>query len=245
MSDPASMPASSTRPIRILAAEDSPMNLFLIESHLKGSAFRLETAANGAAAVEKFRTGEFDLVLMDIQMPVMDGYTATRMIRAWEAQHGKAPTPILALTAHGFAEQQGESFAAGCNAHLVKPIRKASLLEAIQAFAGRAFPIGDAGARPKIVVNAAPGIEEAVPLFLEMTRADLHNLAEALQHADYSKIRFIGHDLKGSAGGYGFDEIGAIGKRLEEAAKQSDPDAARRHVADLEDYLNRLEVVYR
>lgn len=233
-------PADAPRPVRVLVAEDSPVNLLLIQACLTHPSFLLDTASNGAAAVEKFQSAEYDIVLMDIQMPLMDGYTATRLIRAWEAEHHKPHTPILALTAHSFREQQQESLSAGCNAHLVKPVRKPELLEAIQAFTCQppaATPV-------RIPVQAPEGVEEAVPLFLEITRADLQTLADALRQSDYAKIRFIGHDLKGSGGGYGFDGISAIGKLIEEAAKRSDGEEVGRQIAALTDYLDRVDVIY-
>ena len=237
-------PADPSAPIRVLAVEDSPLNLFLIQSYLKKPRYSLETAPNGAMAVEKFQSGEFDIVLMDVQMPVMDGHTATRMIRAWETEHHRRPTPILALTAHAFSEQQRESFAAGCNAHLVKPVPKDTLLEAIQVFARQARVGTPRPPKPeRILVKAPPGVEETIPLFLEMAREDLLNLEEALRKADYARIRFIGHDLKGSGGGYGFDGASAIGKLLEDAAKRSDGGEAARQIAAFREYLDRVEVV--
>ena len=232
-------------PVRVLVAEDSPTNLFLIQSYLKGPSFRLYAASNGAVAVEKFQSGEYDIVLMDIQMPVMDGYAATRLIRAWEAERRKRQTPILALTAHAFREQEQESFAAGCNAHLVKPVHKARLLEAIEAFTNQGPRHTLRAAAPeRIQVKAPEGFAEAVPLFLELTRADLQNLSDALRAADYSKIRFIGHDLKGSGEGYGFNGISAIGRLIEEAAKRLDGAEAGRQIIALQDYLDRVDVVY-
>jgi len=118
--------------MRILIAEDAPVNLMLIEKYLKDPVFEIDTACDGSVAFQKFQSGQYDLVLMDLQMPVMDGYAATQKMRAWEAEHRKAPTPILALTAHAFKEEQEKSLAAGCNAHLIKPIRKPDLLEAIR-----------------------------------------------------------------------------------------------------------------
>lgn len=245
MSNPAhTPPAEAGAPIRVLAAEDSPVNVALIRHYLKAPRFQLETVSNGALAVEKFQAGAFDIVLMDMQMPVMDGYVATRAIRAWEANHHRHPTPILALTAFDEQQQQRESLVAGCNAHLVKPVSKAAMIEAVQAFAapalGQPAPCPNAD---RIQVQVPEGIEETVPLFLETAREDLRNLEHALRRADYSRIRFIGHDLKGTGGGYGFEGAGLIGKLLEEAAKRSDADEVRRQIAALADYLDRVEVV--
>ena len=241
--------------MRILIAEDAPVNLMLIEKYLKDPVFEIDTACDGLVAFQKFQSGQYDLVLMDLQMPVMDGYAATQKMRAWEAEHRKAPTPILALTAHAFKEEQEKSLAAGCNAHLLKPIRKPDLLEAIRQHTGGqpSMPsevIGQSeGASPTpapgtIRVRPPAGIEEAVPLFLDITRQDLQSLCDALRALDYSKIRFIGHDLKGSGGGYGFDAISTLGKSIEEAAKRSDSEEIGKHVSALADYLDRVEVVY-
>ncbi|RME65777.1 MAG: response regulator, partial [Nitrospirae bacterium] len=123
------------RPLRILLVEDSPDNRLLIQSYLKKTPHTVEVAENGQEAVEKFKAGRYDLVFMDVQMPVMDGYTATKEIRKWEKENNLEPTPIVALTAHALKEEEEKSLQAGCNAHLTKPIKKARLLEAIKEFA--------------------------------------------------------------------------------------------------------------
>ena len=88
---------------------------------------------NGAAAFDAWRAGDFDLILMDVQMPVMDGPAATRAIRAAEAETGRARTPILALTANAMAHQVAEYVAAGMDGHVTKPIDAARLFTAIDA----------------------------------------------------------------------------------------------------------------
>ncbi|MBW2310138.1 MAG: response regulator [Deltaproteobacteria bacterium] len=119
------------RSLRILLVEDSPDNRLLILSYLKKTPFRVDIAENGEIAVERFTSKKYDLVLMDMQMPVMDGYTATREIRKWEGEKGIKPTPIVALTAYATKEEDQKSLDAGCIAHLTKPIKKAKLMEAI------------------------------------------------------------------------------------------------------------------
>ena len=144
--EPASRPEVTPAPekirLHILLAEDSPDNQMLIRLYLKDAPFRLDFADNGAAAVEKFRRGRYDLVLMDHQMPVMDGYAATKAIRAWETEQGRAPTPIIALTASTFDDDVRESLAAGCTAHISKPVRKAVLLQALNSIAPAQFASG-------------------------------------------------------------------------------------------------------
>jgi len=124
-------------PLHILLVEDDEKNRMLIQTFLEKTPFTLDTAENGKIAVEKFATGKYDLVLMDIEMPVMDGYTATREIRKWEAQNRDNETPIVVLSAHALAEHRQKSLEAGCAAHLAKPIKKEELLAAIRLYQTR------------------------------------------------------------------------------------------------------------
>jgi CheY-like chemotaxis protein len=117
-------------------AEDCEDNLFLLNCYFKRTAVDLDIAENGQVAVEKFQAAKYDLVLMDVQMPVMDGYTATAAIRDLEAHTHAQPTPILALSANARASDIERSAAAGCTAHLSKPIAKDTLLEAIEIHLG-------------------------------------------------------------------------------------------------------------
>ncbi len=122
--------------LSILVADDSPDNIMLIQAYLKQTPHRLEIVENGALAVERFKESAFDLVFMDVQMPVMDGYTATRLIRQWEREHDYLPVPIVALTANALKEDEQRSLDAGCTGHLTKPIRKGMFLAAVQHFVG-------------------------------------------------------------------------------------------------------------
>ncbi len=118
----------------ILLVEDNEDNRLLINAYLKKTTFEVEEAENGQIAVDKFSQGEYSLVLMDVQMPVMDGHTATREIRRWEKENGREATPIIALTAHAVKEDMDKSLQAGCNSHLTKPVKKATLLQTIDRF---------------------------------------------------------------------------------------------------------------
>ncbi|MGV8058173.1 MAG: PAS domain S-box protein [Smithellaceae bacterium] len=125
-------------PLRILLVEDNEDNRFLILSYLKKYPHTVDIAINGLEAVEKiWKGGVYDLIFMDVQMPVMDGYTATRHIRNWEAGHNLQPAVIVALTAHALQEDEQKSIEAGCNGHLTKPIKKQEFLSALQRFSRR------------------------------------------------------------------------------------------------------------
>ncbi len=122
-------------PSHILLVEDNEQNRMLIQTFLKKTPYTLDTAENGKIAVEKFKADQYNLVLMDIEMQVMDGYIATKKIRKWEAENQVKPTPIIALTAHALVEHRQKSLDAGCSDHLSKPIKKADLLNAIEKYA--------------------------------------------------------------------------------------------------------------
>jgi PAS domain S-box-containing protein len=116
---------------RILLVEDLEDNRDVIALFLKETSYQLDMAENGAVALQKFQTGTYDLVLMDMQMPVMDGLQATMVMRQWEREQQRRPTPIVALTANAFKEEAEKTLGAGCTAHLTKPIKKKTLLTAI------------------------------------------------------------------------------------------------------------------
>ncbi|HIJ57253.1 MAG TPA: PAS domain S-box protein [Deltaproteobacteria bacterium] len=126
------------KPVQILLVEDTIDNQLLVKSYLKMTPYQIDIAENGLEAVKMFPLKKYDLVLMDIQMPVMDGYTATKEIRMWEIRQNAKVTPILALTAFATHEDAQKSLAAGCTDHLTKPIKKAKLLETIKTYTATA-----------------------------------------------------------------------------------------------------------
>ena len=117
--------------IRVLLADDHPVNRKVVEMILAQANIELTSVENGAEAVQASRDGDFDIVLMDMQMPVMDGLTATREIRLNEAAMGLSRTPIVMLTANALAEHIASAEAAGADRHLAKPFDAAELLELV------------------------------------------------------------------------------------------------------------------
>ena len=130
-----SAPAPAGRaagPLRVLLAEDHPTNQRVVQLILASQGADVVTVEDGAQALDAFAASAFDLVLMDMQMPHMDGLTATRAIRALEAERGAAPAPIVMLSANAMAEHLEEARAAGANLHVAKPITASSLLAGIE-----------------------------------------------------------------------------------------------------------------
>nr|CRH04563.1 putative histidine kinase with response regulator receptor domain [Candidatus Magnetococcus massalia] len=130
-------PVLKPQQMHLLIAEDSSDNALLMRTYLKNSNYTFTLVENGQEAVERFKEGGVDLVLMDLQMPVMDGYTATRTIRSWEKREMLEPTPILALSAYALSGDDEKSIEAGCDGHLTKPIKKSYLLRVLDGYARR------------------------------------------------------------------------------------------------------------
>jgi CheY-like chemotaxis protein/HPt (histidine-containing phosphotransfer) domain-containing protein len=228
--------------LRLLLADDSEDNVFLIQSYLKQSESSIDVAENGEVAVQKFRSGSYDLVLMDLQMPVMDGYMATQRIREWEREHHAEPVPILALSAYALQSEIEKSRDAGCTAYLTKPIRRTTLLETIEKYSqARRSPPGQEKLSEKTQAGVDERLRSIIPAYLQGRRKDILTVLTALDSSDYERIRTVAHKMRGSGAGYGFPEITAIGQRLELAAENRDEKSARKHVAELSEHLDALE----
>ena len=128
--------ALGARAPRVLAAEDHPTNRRLLQLILGAMGIEAEFVENGALAVEAVRRSEFDIILMDVQMPVMDGLTAIKQIRRLQRETGAPPTPICTITAHAMAEHSEAAQRAGVQAHLTKPIAAADLFNCIASLTG-------------------------------------------------------------------------------------------------------------
>ena len=126
----------ASRPLHILLVEDSPDNQILIRSYLKATPYQVDVAEHGGIAVQQVKQTHYDVILMDMNMPVMDGYEATRAIRAWEQEQDLPKTQIIALTALVLKEEGEKILQAGCDAHVTKPIKRQTLLEVLQACKG-------------------------------------------------------------------------------------------------------------
>ena len=231
--------------LNILLVEDSADNRTITVAYLQDTPYRIEIAENGAIAYAKFTAGHYDLVLMDRQMPVMDGMTATRAIREWEQANHRAPTPIIALTASALKGDQEKFMAAGCSAYLTKPLKQEVLLQAIKEHSALAPPSPeDASAgNDAIVVRANPIFADLIPGFLKNRRQDVIAMLDALDRGDFATVESLGHGMKGAGGSWGFQAITDIGAALEQAAMSIDNDASRKQVDELSSYLDRVEVV--
>lgn len=228
--------------IRVLYADDDPSLRILVQRYLEPLSCKLDLCENGKDAVAAFQKEPYDVILMDLQMPVMDGLKATRAIRMEEAAQGLPGVPIIALTGASTQDEIRVFREAGCTRCLPKPIHRAGLLAAVRECAGMSPAFPETGER--IVARVDRELQDLVPGYLENRRTDVAALKSALQSKDYDAARILGHSMKGSGGGYGFDGITALGMRINHAAKKQDIDALSRLTEALSRYLERVDVTY-
>jgi CheY-like chemotaxis protein len=225
--------------MRILIAEDSQDNAILLQAYLKSTPYILTFAEDGRYAVNRVMTSEFDLILMDMQMPVLDGLSAVRVIRAVEREQGRKRTPIVALTASALALDVQESLAAGCDQHLTKPISKQKLLKAIEQYGKE--PVSAMNDKA-ITIEMPKGLEEIVPGYLNSRKGEVPLLLQLLAASDFDRIRIVGHNMKGSGSAYGFPELTAIGAALESSALDADIAKTGEQLHCLKEYLERVQL---
>jgi PAS domain S-box-containing protein len=231
--------------LRILLAEDSSDNRTITLAYLEDTPYRVEIAETGAIACEMFEAGHYNLVLMDRQMPVMDGLTATRTIRMWEQANGRPPTPIIALTASALKGDREKCMAAGCTAYLTKPIKQEVLLQAIKEHSMVEPPSAkEESSRTDTTPAGTKGkFADRIPRFQQNCRKNVIAILDALDRSDFETVEFLGHGMRGAGGMFGFQAITDIGAALEQAAESADADASRKWVGELSRYLDRVGII--
>jgi PAS domain S-box-containing protein len=246
------------RPLRLLVAEDNPVNQKLMVQLLRKLGHQPVLAANGRAALDALAGAPFDAVLMDVQMPEMDGLEATRSLRAAEAGTGRH-LPVIAMTAHAMKGDRERCLEAGMDDYLSKPIDADELARAL---VGAAANRPAAGPRPGAETGppAAPGPEQVwdravglarvggderlladvAQIFLKDSPGWVAEMRSALAGADAAALRRAAHTLKGAVGYFGAAEVSAAALRLEDLGRAGDLAPAPAALQTLEQALSRL-----
>jgi PAS domain S-box-containing protein len=224
---------------KILLVEDNPINQRVAQRTLQNLAAEVTIANNGAEALERIAASDFDAVLMDCQMPVMDGFTATRRIRELERSRGGRRLPIIALTANVMSEDRDNCLAAGMDAHLGKPIEPAQIIEALSRFlkAAAATPAVDRHALRELTGGDADFERELAETFVSSGDQCLAEIMEALKVSDFDTVRKRAHSLKGASANIHARDLSQAASSLENAVRENSIPAIGGLVAELSEKL--------
>jgi PAS domain S-box-containing protein len=208
---------------KILLVEDNPVNQRVAQRTLQNLAAEVTIANNGAEALERIADSNFDAVLMDCQMPVMDGFTATRRIRELELSRGTKRLPIIALTANVMSEDREKCLAAGMDAHLGKPIEPAQVIEALSRFlkAPATVPAIDRGALKELTGGDVEFERELAQTFVSSGDQCLAEIIAALKASDFDTVRKRAHSLKGASANIHARELSQAASSLENAVREN------------------------
>src|SRR4051794_32524166 len=220
---------------RILLADDSASSVSLMQAYLADTRCVLDVVGDGEAALARLIEASYNLVLMDVQMPKLDGHEVIRRFREWERSAGRPRTPIVAVTAHAFQEDIDRAIKAGADAQLTKPFRQESLLDSVELYQ-RPEGAGD------LRVDVPEFLRELAPEFLRRQRYGLLTVASALKTGEFDPIQTFAHNMKGCGNSFGFPRLTDIGRDMERAAKDGDAGALRLQLADLRVYLTEVDV---
>nr|HPR08390.1 response regulator [Denitromonas sp.] len=231
---------------RVLLAEDHPVNAEIVCALLGECGCRVTVANNGREAVAMYRKGAFDLVLMDIQMPEMDGIEATREIRRAErAGAGSERVPILALTANAQRDDRAAALSAGMDDYLTKPVSGERLRDALMRWApsapvdapavsaapAEAADVAGATELPALDMSvllgvpgvrgdrAAPMLERLAKLFVRETGQQVQALSEAFAQQDRPGAQRVAHKMKSAAAAVGASRLAGLARSLDAALK--------------------------
>ncbi len=230
---------SRAGPLNVLLAEDNPINQRLAVALLEKHGHRVTVVGDGEQAVEAVRKGSFDLILMDVQMPVMDGLQATREIRLLESRTGLR-TPIIAMTAHAMPTDRQRCLASGMDEYLAKPIRANDLAQMIDDVVGTRTaehevelpdeagqPVGDMvdWERAMMTVGGDRGLlRELIEVFLQERDEMLGAIRKAIETRDAKELRRASHSLKGALTHLGIPGPAEFARQIEDSATDSEVD---------------------
>jgi signal transduction histidine kinase/CheY-like chemotaxis protein len=196
-------------PITVLLVEDNELNQKLVAQMLINYGFDVITANNGLECLNLLQRKHIDIVLMDMQMPIMDGYEATRIIRANRTWN---ELPVIAITANSMSNDRDKCLACGCSSYLAKPFKSEALVREIRAYLKNRFIKGK-----NTDSLSQQLIADLLPEFVEMLDEMLNDLKEAIDMKNLEGIKNISHSLKGTAGMYGFIQISELAAYIEKA----------------------------
>lgn len=258
-----SAPRQAARSLRVLLVEDTETNRRLAQHLLERRGHRVATATTGAAGLELLRKEDFDVVLLDLRMPGLDGFGVTAALRGEGSRPGVRNVPVVAFTAHAMPGERERCLAAGMDGYLLKPFTEEELLEAVESHSsGRRAPAAGASspeeAGPPLLPEDAPGpsgaraellkrhpgedwlADELLRVFREEAPELKSAVLAAARQGDLALLEIRAHAFKSAAGTAGYLALEDSCRRLEESARAGDWTSIETLLADLTDEAERV-----
>nr|WP_281398178.1 response regulator [Ruficoccus amylovorans] len=250
--------AAAMSPLRVLLAEDNPINQEVTQRRLKKMGHEVTVVENGRLAVEASMAVRFDLILMDVQMPEMDGIEATRQIREMEKIRGTR-TVIVAMTARAMSSDEALCLEAGMDAYIAKPFRAAklhSVLDTISSDLGKGRHCAGPGYVPtrdddlerlfgELSHEDRDDLLSAADIFLENYRSDWERLSQAWERGEFSELNHRAHSIKGGASIFHAERLSHLAESLELAALNAEAENIAQYMPALEEELEAFASLLR
>lgn len=254
--------------MRILMAEDNVTNQQVTVGILKKLGLAADVVANGREAVKAIKTVPYNLVLMDVQMPLMDGLEATRRIRKYELTNQGSSTPIIAMTAHAMAGDRDICLKAGMDDYMTKPLRPKALMEVLEKWlaqkkditgkmnnekktadktplspvtAHSSLPIWNRKAMMGRLMDDEELALEVMELFIQDIPQQIENLNGYLETGDFPETERVAHTIKGASASVGGERLCAVAFEMEKAARTPNPSVGKAHVNVLAEEFSCLK----
>jgi CheY-like chemotaxis protein len=234
--DPDLPAADSLDGLCVLLVDDSAESAEIVRAYLEPMGVIVETVESGAIALERRKDHAFDVVLMDLNLPGMDGFDVTRRLRRAERERAERPVPVIGFSADVRADCRERALLDGFTDYLEKPLRKAALEAALSRY------VPAPSVSPDEVVRRSATVVALLPKFIEHRERDIAAVREAILHLDFLAIATIGHNLRGNAASYGFPELSALGESLELAANDCDMRSVDEVFERLSRFVRRIRV---
>ncbi|MFP4497046.1 MAG: response regulator, partial [Vulcanimicrobiota bacterium] len=234
---------------KILLVEDTPLNQKLIESYLRNSTYSLDIASDGLEALEKVEENEYDMILMDIQLPDMDGYEVARKIRGMNRYRD---IPIAGISAYAMKGDDIKALDAGCDEYLTKPVVKKQLLATIDRFlsaentSSRQKPgLDDKTGRKEStllrIMATNTDSSELIPWFVTLVKKDLEKMELSLKQKNYKSIERKVRQLKSGGDSYNLKKLSILAEEVEELLNKKDEKGIELKLNELKKYLNEID----
>jgi PAS domain S-box-containing protein len=244
-------PSLDLKGLKVLLVEDNKMNQLVAGKFLKKWGVEMEIAADGMQAIEKLKHNRYELILMDLQMPHLDGYAATHFIRN-NMQEALRHIPILALTASALTDVRRNVLEAGMNDFITKPFNPKDLYDKLLKYAPAKFkrphkvPFSDQKYQhidlnylEDVAANDKQFMKEMIKLFMKQTPDFINVLQRSAQIADWANIRYMAHKMKATIAMMGIAELQPIIMELEKYASQEN------HLGEVAQLIDKITVICR